>query len=113
MTFGCDITETIAGRGLSPVLVLALIKALPDSSRFIGAIAGGPEYVGWGKDRHLLADIYDAVVLNTRATGNWGSEPPDIPYYPRPGFDKQEEEKPKQTIHSLWAMLNRGGTKKQ
>jgi hypothetical protein len=91
--------------------VIALIKALPDNSRFHAAIAGGPEYVGWGKDRHLLADIYDAIILNTRATGNW-TEPPDIPSYPRP-TSKKPDEKPKQTVKGLWAMLNRGGTKKQ
>jgi len=32
----------------------------------------------------LLADLYDALNLNTRATGNWKKSPPKIPEYPRP-----------------------------
>ena len=92
-------------------MVLALVKALPDTSLFHAEISGGPEYRGWGRDRHLLADLYNAVIMNTTVSGHWADGAPDIPMYPRPG-DAAPAEKPKQTVKSLWAMLNRGGTKK-
>lgn len=32
----------------------------------------------------MLADLYDALNLNTAATGNWKKEPPKFDPYPRP-----------------------------
>lgn len=40
--------------------------------------------MGWGQNRHMLADVIDAINANTRATGNWNKRPPKIPNYPRP-----------------------------
>jgi hypothetical protein len=75
----------IAGRGPSPALVIALIQRLPDTSLTIALASGGREHLGWGIDRHMQADIFDAINQNTRATGQWGKgKAPKIPAWPRP-----------------------------
>lgn len=52
--------------------------------------SGGREYFGWGSERHMLADIFDAINLQTRATGNWQKgKAPKLPPFPRPGRDKK------------------------
>ncbi|MFI2673992.1 hypothetical protein ACH5AU_31300 [Streptomyces albidoflavus] len=81
----------IAGRGPSPALVGLLVARLPDTSLTHALAAGGREHLGWGQDRHLAADLYDAVGQLTRAAGNWSKKPPDIPQYPRPSRAKTEK----------------------
>lgn len=89
----------IAGRGPAPSLVVALVLGLPDTSLTVALATGGREFHGWGRDRYLLADLYDALNANTRATGNWGKKPPNIKPYPRP---EPKREKRKVTVASLW-----------
>ncbi|NUV86591.1 hypothetical protein G6W61_10265 [Streptomyces sp. KAI-26] len=85
----------IAGRGPSPALVLLLVQRLPDTSLTTALASGGREQFGWGQDRHLAADLFDAINQNTRATGQWGKgRAPKIPAYPRPQVTKKSE-KPK------------------
>ncbi|MFF7021405.1 hypothetical protein ACFY97_10355 [Streptomyces klenkii] len=75
----------IAGRGPSPALVLLLVARLPDTSLTVALAAGGRQHFGWGADRHLAADLFDALNANTRATGQWGkNKAPKIPPFPRP-----------------------------
>jgi hypothetical protein len=75
----------IAGRGPAPALVLALAQRLPDTSLTVALASGGRQHFGWGVDRHLLADVYDALNQNTRATGNWAKgKVPTFPAWPRP-----------------------------
>ncbi|MEU3045808.1 hypothetical protein ABZ705_04605 [Streptomyces sp. NPDC006984] len=75
----------IAGRGPAPSLVLALVQRLPDTSMTVALASGGREFLGWGVDRHMTADLFDALNANTKATGNWGKgKVPKIPAYPRP-----------------------------
>lgn len=75
----------IAGRGPSPSLVLLLVQRLPDTSLTMALASGGRDHFGWGVDRHMTADLYDALNQNTRATGQWGKKgAPKIPEYPRP-----------------------------
>ncbi|GAB2329228.1 hypothetical protein STREPTOSP366_43970 [Streptomyces variabilis] len=51
----------------------------------VALASGGREFLGWGVDRHMAADLFDALNANTRATGNWGKgKAPKIPQYPRP-----------------------------
>jgi len=77
--------------------------------------AGGIEHFGWGVDRHMDADLYDALNANTRATGNWGKKgPPKIPNRPRPKFKPQLKQsdgdttpKPKVSVKSLHASMSR------
>ncbi|MFF7800253.1 hypothetical protein [Streptomyces olivaceus] len=64
---------------------MALVRRLPDTSLTIALASGGREHFGWGVDRHLKADIFDALNQNTRATGNWGKgKAPKLPPWPRP-----------------------------
>ncbi|WP_420312547.1 hypothetical protein ACOB87_37935 [Streptomyces sp. YS-B37] len=85
-----DLTEVIAGRGPAPALVLALVQRLPDTSLTIALASGGRDHFGWGLDRHIQADIFDAINQNTRATGQWGKgKAPKIPLWPRPKPEKK------------------------
>lgn len=83
--YGIDLVAVIEGRGPSPALVHSLIARLPDTSMTHALASGGVEHLGWGMDRHLAAETYDAINQNTRATGNWGKKaPPKIDPFPRP-----------------------------
>lgn len=83
------------------------MSRLPDTS-LTAALASpaGRQSFGWGQDRHLLADIYDAINQNTRATGNWGKKgPPKLPSWPRPS--SKTTAPVKATVASLFNKLNR------
>ncbi|WP_371671225.1 hypothetical protein OG985_28560 [Streptomyces sp. NBC_00289] len=69
------------------------MQRLPDTSLTIALASGGREFFGWGQDRHLSADLFDALNQNTRATGQWGKKAPKIPAFPRP----QSKRKPEKT----------------
>jgi len=93
----------IEGRGLSPSLVLLLIQRLPDTSLTTALASGGREHFGWGQDRHLTADLFDAINQNTRATGNWKKgKAPKIPLWPRPRVKPDATEKPTPKVADLW-----------
>lgn len=81
------------------------VRRLPDDSLTHALMLGDRKHFGWGQDRHLLADIYDAITFNTEATGHW-TKPPDLPSWPRP-TTATPEEKPKVTVASLWGQLKR------
>ncbi|MFG2147357.1 hypothetical protein ACGFRG_24700 [Streptomyces sp. NPDC048696] len=84
----------IAGRGPSPALCLLLVARLPDTSLTVALASGGRHIFGWGQDRHLAADLYDAINSNTRATGQWGKgKAPKIPAFPRPKAAKAPAKK--------------------
>jgi hypothetical protein len=80
----------------SPRLLLALIEGLPEDSAFVASVRAAapyreadpnaqyePEFRGWTRLHSLLADIFDAVNLNTAATGNF-KKPPQFEPWPRP-----------------------------
>lgn len=71
---------------------------------------GGKDLFGWGTERHLLADIYDAVNVNTRVSGQWkkGSEPKFSPW-PRPSTKPKPApgEKKKTTVRDLYELFSR------
>ncbi|MCS0601099.1 hypothetical protein NX794_07620 [Streptomyces sp. LP11] len=80
----------IAGRGPSPALVWLMVQRLPDTSLTVALASGGREHFGWGVDRHMTADIFDALNQNTRATGQWGKKgAPKFPEWPRPKVQKK------------------------
>jgi hypothetical protein len=54
-----------------------------------------------------MADLYEAVNLNTRATGQWKGKPPKLPAWPRPQSRPKGESKAPATVASLHAMLSR------
>ncbi|MGL5825561.1 MAG: hypothetical protein ACRCYU_12235 [Nocardioides sp.] len=103
--------DVIEGRGPSPSLVLLLIQRLPDTSATMALRLGGWEHFGWGQDRHLRADVYDALNLNTRASGNWGRKSaPKIPAYKRPEPPKKKKGKmsPAEMLQTLYARMQKG-----
>lgn len=68
--------------------------------------AGGRDHYGWGVDRHMLANIYDAINLNTRASGNWGKKgPPKLPDYPRPKSKPTESAPTQKKVSARQALL--------
>lgn len=73
---------------MDPSLLIALIERLPDTSMTTALAAGGKQMFGWGLDRYMLADVYDALNLNTVATGNF-TKRPKLPSYPRPKSTKK------------------------
>jgi hypothetical protein len=46
---------------LSPREVLAYIRNLPPESATVAELRGGPEFLGWGNDRYMMADLIDAI----------------------------------------------------
>lgn len=107
--YGHDLAETIAGRGAAPSLVLLMVQRLPDTSMTVALASGGRHQFGWGVDRYLAADTYDAINANTRATGNWAKgKSPTFKPYPRPGSMPEERKKPK-TVKELFAVFSRKG----
>lgn len=87
-----------------------LVQRLPDNSLTVALMSGGREYFGWGVDRHMNADLYDALNTNTRATGNFTKgRAPKFPPYPRPTPKSEEGEtgKVKATVASIFARFSR------
>lgn len=94
--YNVDLTEVIAGRGPAPRLVIALLQRLPDTSLTTALASGGREHFGWGVDRHIAADQFDAINQNTRASGQWGKKgAPKIAPWPRPNPKAKSPEKKK------------------
>ncbi|MFJ6183768.1 hypothetical protein [Streptomyces sp. NPDC092295] len=84
--------DVIEGRGPSPFFVMALVRRLPDTSLTVALASGGREHFGWGVDRHMKADIFDALNQNTRATGQWGKgKAPKFKPWPRPAATKKKQ----------------------
>lgn len=69
----------------APSLVLPLIEGLPHGSMTRALHSGGMDLLGWDETRFILANLYNALNLNTRASGNWGKKgPPKLPDWPIP-----------------------------
>lgn len=80
-----------------PRLLLALVEGLPEDSAFTASVRLSapyrepnphevyrePDFRGWTRLHSLLADIFDAINLNTAATGNYKKRPTFDPW-PRP-----------------------------
>lgn len=105
--FNIDLLDTIAGRGIPPSLVLLYVQRLPDDSLTHALMQGGREYLGWGQDRYLLADLYDQVALNTLISGNWKKgKQPELETYPRPGSTQEKDEvSTSDQLRLVWAQL--------
>jgi hypothetical protein len=80
------------GEGEDPSLLLSLIARLPPESLTAALQSGGRHHFGWGQTQYLLADLFDALNLNTAATGNWKKDPPKFDPYPRP--KKRDKQRP-------------------
>jgi hypothetical protein len=103
--YGVRFADVLAGRGPSPYEAMLLVQRLPDDSLTAALMQGGREFFGWGRYRHMLADVFDALNLNTRATGNWkNGKAPGIPPYPRPHTPK----KPQHTVKDIYRIMQGG-----
>lgn len=84
------------------------LEGLPDTSLTVALMRGGRQFFGWGQERYMIADVYDALNLNTKATGNWGKgKSPKIPPYTRPAVE--EVIKKKVSVKSMWSKMQSGG----
>lgn len=63
---------------------MALIEHLPEDAALVAELRGGRQWRGWTRETGVLADLFDAVNLNTVVSGRWRRHPPKIPPYPRP-----------------------------
>lgn len=72
----------------SPREVLGLVEVLPPEGRFWAHMSGGEQWrqhLGWGKDRHLFADLMDVYVRSHSSDKKpWT--------YPRPGSEKKQQQ---------------------
>ena len=81
---------------------------LPDDSLTAALASGGREHFGWGVDRHILADVFDAINQNTRASGQWGKKgAPKIDPWPRPKVKQAEKKKKPVTVADLYKQFSR------
>lgn len=105
--YGIDLVDVIQGRGPAPSFVLVLIEGLPSGSMTAALAGGGTHLTGWSEERWLLAGIYDALNLNTRATGNWEKgKAPKFEPWPRPtAKDRTDEGRKKVTVADLYNRL--------
>lgn len=69
------------------------MRGLPDDSMCHARQQGGDQFLGWGTERHLFAEMYDALNFNTAATGNWRKKPPKFKPFPRPSKKLQGKKK--------------------
>ncbi|MER5632167.1 hypothetical protein [Streptomyces nitrosporeus] len=74
----------------------------------VALASGGREYLGWGVERHMQADLFDALNQNTKATGNWAKgKIPKIPSYPRPKAKPQKQKEHKRvSVAEIYARLS-------
>ncbi len=70
---------------------------------------GGIEHFEWGVDRHMSADLFDAINQNTRASGQWGKKgPPKIDPRPRPKSKPRDAERKKPvTVADIYRRFQR------
>ena len=114
--YNVDIMDVVEGK-ISPVLALALYEGLPPGSATWAMQQSEEhwhEYVDAGNAYYALSGIYDAVNVNTRATGNF-KKPPKIEPWPVPEIRVKKIEKAKKkprTVKELYvAMKSRFGSK--
>jgi hypothetical protein len=86
------------------------VQRLPDTSLTFALAQGSREHFGWGVDRHMTADLFDALNANTRATGNWAKgKAPKLPTWPRPKVkaEKRPEAKKRRSVADIYQQLSR------
>lgn len=90
-----------------------MVQRLPDTSLTVALQQGGRDHFEWGVDRHMAADMYDAINVGTRATGNWAKgKVPEFPPYPRPKAKKQKKNgsaDKRVSVADLYKRLNKRG----
>lgn len=66
-------------RRFSPRYLIGLIEQLPDDGALAASLQGGPEFRGWGRDRHMAADRWEMHLAELSDPKK--GKPPS---YPRP-----------------------------
>jgi hypothetical protein len=83
------------------------VQRLPDDSLTHALMRGGREFFGWGQDRYIAVDTFDALQTNTVVSGNWKKKAPEIDPYPRPGAEENKQESDKSNaLQKIWAQLS-------
>lgn len=80
-----------------------MVQRLPDTSLTAALMAGGRHKFGWGVDRLIAADTFDALNVNTQVSGTWrNNKPPKFPRWPRPDDKAKSTEKKKVSVADLY-----------
>lgn len=58
--YGVDLVKAMK-EGMAPSQIVVLIRQLPMESRTIAGLRGGEEFVGWGMDRYMMAQLLDST----------------------------------------------------
>lgn len=86
--YGLDLVKVLED-GMSPAHLIVLVRQLPIESRTVAAMRGGDEFIGWGVERYMLAQLLDSVQNTTYAVvaANSKRKPkaPKPAYRPRKG----------------------------
>ena len=106
-SLGINLVDVIMGRGPTPLFVLAVIEGLPDTSYTAALMSGGRQFYQWGMDRYLLAELYDALNLNSTvlAKAN-GAKKFNIPPLDRPKKSTPPGVKKKVTVSDLYSAFS-------
>jgi hypothetical protein len=64
--YGINLVREMGG-GMSPTQIIVLIRQLPLESRTIASFRGGEEFIGWGVDRYMMAQLMDSIQNTTYA----------------------------------------------
>lgn len=69
-TYGMNFARAV--REEPPSRLLMLIRQLPLESRTIARLRGGEQFIGWGVDRYMMAQLIDSVnsVAHISASAN-------------------------------------------
>jgi hypothetical protein len=97
-----DLVTVLRDESVSPRMLWARIRGLPDSSALHASIRGEPR--GWGTDRHLTATVIDAIQNNTWATIAVATKRKPRKFKPV----KRPKSKKKQTVVSVAQLAGRG-----
>lgn len=64
--YGLNLVKEL-GDGMSPAQIVVLIRQLPLESRTVASFRGGEEFLGWGVDRYMMAQLTDSIQNTTYA----------------------------------------------
>lgn len=104
--YGFDIYECFKGKA-SVQVAMEYVNRLPfePNSLWRANQLGGPEHMGWSVDTYKMADLIDAVQINTVVSANVGSRKqptmPDPVYRPQMKDTDLVDEKIEQPTRSL------------
>lgn len=109
--YGLSLTSVVAG-DVSPREAIHLIERLPEGSHYHASVLGDEDealFIGVDKHYRLLAALFDAVNMNTVATGQFKKRPKIEPWpLPEAAKKKREKARKPRDIRSLHAMFSRG-----